>query len=105
VVTRDKVYDLAFLPILQGALESSEITSTPSAEELLEVVHFLPSKPGSIKPVITRFFLRHFRTLCLRKKKEFSTTTAREPAMAGTTTRTSSRETKAGSEERGLPLL
>jgi hypothetical protein len=95
VVTRDKVYDLAFLPILQGALESSEITST------LKVVHFLPSKPGSIKPVIARFFPRHLRTLCLRRKKEFSTTTARGPTTAGTT-RTSFGETKAGSEERGM---
>ncbi len=102
MVTRDKFYDLAFLPILQGALESSEITSTPSAEELLEVVHFLPSKPGSIKPVIARFFPRHLRTLCLRRKKEFSTTTARGPTTAGTTTRTSSGGTKAGSEEKGM---
>jgi chromosome segregation ATPase len=29
--TRDKVYDLAFLPILQGAMESGELAAIPSA--------------------------------------------------------------------------
>jgi hypothetical protein len=101
MATRDKVYDLAFLPILQGALESGEITSIPSAEELLEVAHVLPSKPGSMKPVIARFFSRHLRTLCLRRKKEFASRSARSPPTASAATRSSSGGATGGSEEGG----
>jgi chromosome segregation ATPase len=49
--TKEKTYELAFLPILQGALEAGEISAIPSAEERLETAHVLPGKPGSIKPV------------------------------------------------------
>jgi hypothetical protein len=101
--TRDKAYDLALLPILQGALESGEISTIPSAEELLEVAHVLPGKPGSNKPIIARFYNRGLRTLCLRRKKEFATKTPRAPAAAGASTRTSAGGATAavGSEEGG----
>lgn len=100
-ITRDKVYDLALLPILQGALELGDIASIPSAEELLEVAHVLPGKPGSNKPVIARFFSRHLRTLCLRRKKEFATKTPRKPAEPGSATRSTAGRTTVGSEEGG----
>jgi DNA repair exonuclease SbcCD ATPase subunit len=85
--TKEKTYELAFLPILQGALEAGEISAIPSAEELLETAHVLPSKPGSIKPVIARFYNCSLHTLCLRRKRDFATKTPRGPAT-GSTTRT-----------------
>jgi hypothetical protein len=100
-ITRDKACDLAFLPILQGALESGEISSIPTAEELLEVAHVLPSKPGSTKPVTARFYNRHLRTLCLRRKRDFATRSPRKPAEAGSATRTSSGGSPVGSEDGG----
>jgi hypothetical protein len=103
--TKNKVYELAFLPILQGALESGEISSIPGAEELLEAAHVLPSKPGSIKPIIARFYNRGLRTLCLRRKRDFATKTTRGPttAAAGAARRTSTGGAlaTAGSEEGG----
>jgi hypothetical protein len=83
IVTRDKTYNLAFLPILQGAMDSGEIAYIPPAEELLEVAHVLPGKAGKAKPVITRFFNRYLRTLCLRKKKEFATKSSRVSGRVG----------------------
>lgn len=101
--TRNKVYDLALLPILQGAMESGEISSVPSAEELLEVAHVLPSKPGTTKPVIARFFNRSLRTLCLRKKRDFAPKTPKGPATTGTA-RSSTGGAMVGSEEGGKYL-
>jgi hypothetical protein len=72
---RNKVYELAFLPILHGALEAGEISNIPGAEELLEVAHVLPGKPGSNKPVIARFYNRFLRSVCLRLKKQYATKT------------------------------
>jgi hypothetical protein len=92
---RDKVFTLAFLPILQGALERGVITSMPDAAELLEIAHVLPGKPGANKPIITRFYNRFMRTLCLRFKKDLAT---RSPARR--TTRTETREGP-GPDERG----
>jgi hypothetical protein len=55
----------------------------------------LPGKPGANKPIITRFYNRVMRTLCLRLKKDLAT---RSPARR--TTRTETRE-GSGPEERG----
>jgi uncharacterized protein YoxC len=100
--TKEKTYELAFLPILQGALESGEISAIPSAEELLETAHVLPGKPGSIKPVIARFYNRGLRTLCLRRKRDFAIKTPRGPATGSrSTTRTSTGGATVGSEEWG----
>ncbi len=52
--TRDEVYDLAYLPILQGTMESGEIASIPSAEELLEWCMFCPSNPAPESPQLLR---------------------------------------------------
>jgi uncharacterized coiled-coil protein SlyX len=98
---RDKVYDLAFLPILQGALEAGDISTIPSAEELLETAHVLPGKPGSAKPVIARFYCRSLKTLCLRKKRDFATKTSRGPPAAPGTTRSNVGGVTVGSEEGG----
>ena len=99
--TRDKAYDLAFLPILQGALESGEISSIPSAEDLLEVAHVLPGKPGTAKPVIARFYNRYLRTLCLRRKRDFATKSPRGPAETGAAARSSTSGAAVRSEEGG----
>jgi hypothetical protein len=85
IAMRDKVYQLAFRPILDGALNVGDISSIPSAAELLEIAHVLPSKPGTHKPIIARFRDRVFKTLCLRLKKNFATKTV------GPTTSLSSR--------------
>jgi hypothetical protein len=99
--TRDKVYDLAFLPILQGAMESGELAAIPSAEDLLEVAHVLPGKPGSPKPVIATFYNRSLRSLCLWKKREFATKTPKGPAAATGAARSSTGGASAGSDEGG----
>jgi hypothetical protein len=100
--TREKAYELAFLPILQGALEAGKISAIPSVEELLETANVLPGKPGSAKPVIARFYSRGLHTLCLRKKRDFATRTPRGPTT-GATSRTSAGGATAsvGSEEGG----
>jgi hypothetical protein len=56
----------------------------------------LPGKPGSIKPVIARFFSRHVHTLCLRRKRDFATRPPRKQADAGKPVRSSSRGTAEG---------
>jgi hypothetical protein len=80
-MVRDKVYNLALLPILRGALELGEIAAIPRAEDLLEVAHILPGKPGENKPVITRFYNRFMRTLCLRLKRDHAPRTAARTAV------------------------
>jgi hypothetical protein len=69
---RDKVYRLAFHPILVGAMADGEIPHVPTAGELIEMAHVLPGKAGAPKPVIARFRDRIFRTICLRHKKAHS---------------------------------
>jgi len=64
-----KVYNLALLPILQGALERKLLTNIPPVEQLLEVAHVLPGKNGDPKPVIMRFFNRNTKDLIFRLKK------------------------------------
>lgn len=83
-IVMKKVYELALLPILKGALEAGMLTSIPKVHELLETAHVLPgnnTKPGQCKPVIFRFFTRNMKTLCFRLKKEYA---ARSQASSGT---------------------
>jgi uncharacterized protein YoxC len=77
LLVRDKVYDLVFLPILQGALGEGAIRCIPDADELLEAAHVLPGKPGENKPIIARFYNRYLRSVCLRLKKAYATKTAK----------------------------
>jgi hypothetical protein len=74
---KQKVYDLALRPILVGALAKGLITVVPDADGLLEVAHILPAKKGTAKPIITRFYNRNLRAICLRLRKEFA------PRMGG----------------------
>lgn len=78
--TRDKVYNLALLPILAGAKERGDISIIPEADQLLEVAHVLAGKPGENKPVIARFYNRIDKALCLRLKRDFAPRKARQAA-------------------------
>jgi uncharacterized protein YoxC len=69
---RDKVYNMALLPILRGAVSKNLLPSVPTAEQLLEVAHVLPGPTGQPKPVIMRFYNRHVRDVCFRLKKHFA---------------------------------
>lgn len=80
--TRDKVYALALLPILEGAKSRGDIDAVPEAEQLLEIAHVLAGKPGEPKPVIARFYNRADKALCLRLKRDFAPRKAR-PTQQG----------------------
>jgi len=71
-VVTNKVYNLALLPILQGALERKQLHNIPSVEQLLEVAHVLPGKDGDPKPIIMRFFNRNTKDLIFRLKKFYA---------------------------------
>lgn len=73
LLLREKVYKLAFRPILEGAIEAGKIHNIPAASELLELAHVLPGKPGQHKPIIARFRDRILKTICLRLKKTYAT--------------------------------
>jgi uncharacterized protein YoxC len=66
----EKVYNLAILPILEGAKRAGELPSVPSADQVLEVAHVLPGKQGHHKPIIMRFYNRNLRNLVFKHKKE-----------------------------------
>jgi len=79
-VAIQKVYNLALLPVLEGAAKAGKLTSIPSAEQVLEVAHVLPGKPGAPKPIIMRFYNRNLRNLIFSCKKEYA---EREPTNSG----------------------
>ena len=66
----DKVYRLALLPILEGAVQDGELNEVPSADQVLEVAHVLPGKQGLPKPVIMRFYNRNLRNLVFKHKRD-----------------------------------
>jgi len=68
----DKVFNLALLPILEGAVRSGKLAAVPPASQVLEVAHVLPGKPGFPRPIIMRFFNRNIRSLCFKFKKDFA---------------------------------
>jgi hypothetical protein len=82
-VVKKRVYELALRPILEGALEKGLIQSIPDADSLLEVAHILPAKAGTAKPVITRFYNRNLRAICLRLRKEHAPRTRGEGLGGG----------------------
>lgn len=71
-IVKKKVFNLALRPILVGAHDKGLIQAVPDADSLLEVAHVLPAKAGSIKPIITRFYNRNLRAICLRLRKEYA---------------------------------
>jgi restriction endonuclease S subunit len=54
-----KVYEVAFLPILQGAASQRAISAVPSCYEMVEMAHTLPGPSDRAKPIIVRFFNRN----------------------------------------------
>jgi hypothetical protein len=82
-----KVYNLVLLPILNGAKNARQLRTIPSADQLLEVAHVLPGKPGSPKPIIMRFYSRTLKAVCFRFRREFA---PREPKTGRPATRSGS---------------
>ena len=66
------VYDRVFHSILAGAKERGLIRVIPAAEEILETAHLLPAKPGTIPPMICRFYTRNIQSLIFKLKKDFA---------------------------------
>jgi hypothetical protein len=69
---QEKVYHLALLPILKGAVERNILHSVPTSDQLLEIAHVLPGPEGAPKPIIIRFYNRNIRDICFRLKKFYS---------------------------------
>jgi hypothetical protein len=82
-VVRDKIYNLALLPIFRGAVEKRLIQAVPSAEHLIEMAHVLPGKAGQPKPVIVRFYNRNMRDICFKLKKHYAPREGRANAGGG----------------------
>lgn len=76
----NKVFNFAILPILEGAVRIGKLKSIPAPDQIIEVAHVLPGKPGLPKPIILRFFSRNIRNLIFSLKKDFAT---REPDRRG----------------------
>jgi uncharacterized protein YoxC len=68
----EKVYDLALRPILEGAARAGRLEAIPPANQVLEVAHILPGKPGQPRPIIMRFYSRNIRSLCFQFKRDFA---------------------------------
>jgi len=66
----NKVYQTALRPILEGAVNTGKLQTLPTADQVLEVAHVLPGKPGHPKPIIMRFYNRNLRNLIFQLKKE-----------------------------------
>jgi hypothetical protein len=102
IAVRNKVYELALRPILQGAVEAGELDWMPEAKDTLEIAHTLPGKQGQAKPIITRFKDRVVRSICLRLKKTYAPRTAEQGN--GPATRTAGAAANSGGvvrDERG----
>jgi hypothetical protein len=69
---RQQVYDRLLRPVLDGAVSKGRLNTVPSADQLLETAHILPGKEGKTKPIICRFYDRHYRTVFLQLRKEFA---------------------------------
>lgn len=68
----NKVFNLALLPMLRGAVSLGKLKSIPPPEQILEVAHVLPGKPGLPKPIIMRFFSRNIRNMIFSLKRDFA---------------------------------
>jgi hypothetical protein len=89
-----KVYNLVLHPILVGAKNAGNIKIIPPAEQLLEVAHVLPGKPGSNKPIIMRFYNRNLKAICFRYKKDFAP--REQPKNKPTTRKAATTTTESG---------
>ncbi len=82
--TIEKVFSLALRPMLEGAVQAGKLREVPSADQVLEVAHVLPGKPGQPKPVIMRFYNRNLRNLCFQFKRDFATRESSGSSGGGT---------------------
>ncbi len=72
-LVKERVYETALKPILEGAFEMGDITEVPTASQVLEFAHVLPSRDRSKpKTIIARFYSRELRGLVFRHKKAFA---------------------------------
>jgi hypothetical protein len=89
------LYDRLLLPIFRGALEKGIIRAIPPVDQILETAHILPCKPGTIPPIIARFYSRNIRAMIFRLKKEFAPRSPPEPT-SGARSRTGADANGAG---------
>jgi hypothetical protein len=83
ITVKKKVNDLALRPILVGAHQKGLISSVPDMDNLMEVAHILPANVGTVKPIITRFYNRYLRSVCLMLRKELAPRMARDQGGQG----------------------
>jgi dGTP triphosphohydrolase len=74
------LYSKLIKPILSGAIQKGLLASLPSADEVLERAHILPSKKDGPKPIIARFYCREIRALIFKLRKEFAPKEEKTPA-------------------------
>jgi hypothetical protein len=74
------LYSKLIKPILSGAVQKGLLASLPSAEEVLERAHILPTKKDGPKPIIARFYCREIRALIFKLRKEFAPKEEKAPA-------------------------
>jgi len=68
----EKVFNLALRPILEGAVQAGRLPAVPRADQVLEIAHVLPGRPGLPRPIIMRFFSRNVRSLCFQFKRDYA---------------------------------
>jgi hypothetical protein len=69
---RDHLYEKLLKPILAGAVEQNILPNIPTAEEILERAHILPSRKDGPKPIIARFYNREIRAIIFKLKKQYA---------------------------------
>jgi hypothetical protein len=69
---KNHLYAKLIRPILAGAVQKGLLAAIPSAEEVLERAHILPTKKQGPKPIIARFYCREIRALVFKIRKEFA---------------------------------
>ncbi len=85
---KERVFEAALKPILEGAFEMGDIVEVPSASQALEYAHVLPSRDRSKpKTIIARFYSRELRGLVFKHKKSFAPREAPPPHQQPPTAR------------------
>jgi len=79
-VVMQLVYNSLLLPIFQGAVDNGMMPNIPTCDQVLEMAHILPCKPGSTPPIIARFFSRNIKALVFKLKRDFAPRTAHSRA-------------------------
>ncbi len=72
-VVMERVFESAIKPILDGAHEMGDIPEVPTASQVLEYAHVLPSRDRSKpKAIIARFYSREIRAMVFKHKRAFA---------------------------------